>query len=113
MQHLESRRHHAEPTRDVGAEHAGLDGLDVTADICLGLEDAAVLREFVEDGLVLVGEHNVCLEGLREKSDLNIRTVRKIIGSEIIKECSNVSTTMIFFTSLSNFMSLCASFVLA
>ena len=52
------------PARYICSENSRLYGLHVTSNICLALHHPPVLRHLVQDGLLLVGEHNVCFECL-------------------------------------------------
>lgn len=62
-----SRLYHFETARDVTPKHSRLQRLHVTAHVSLGVQDVAVVCQFVEDLLLLVGEDDVGVEGLHHK----------------------------------------------
>jgi len=62
--------HHFEAAGDVAAEHARLQGLHVAAHVGLRVQDVSVVRHLVEHLLLLVGEHDVGVEGLHHQQGL-------------------------------------------
>ena len=62
--------YHSEATWDVRSEDAGLDRLHMTAHIRLRVKYVTVVCQLVEDGLLLVWEDDVSVEGLDHKQGL-------------------------------------------
>lgn len=62
--------YHFETARDVTAENSGLQRLHVAAHVGLRVHDVAVAGHFVEHLLLLVGENDVCVEGLNHEQGL-------------------------------------------
>lgn len=63
----ELKLYHFETAGDVTAEHPWLQRLHVAAHVGLRVHDVAVVCQFVEDLLLLVGEDDVCVEGLHHE----------------------------------------------
>merc|ERR1719319_221473 len=67
---LEGRGDKSEPAGDICPEHSGLNGLDVTPNIRLALQNVAVFRHLVQLRLLLVRENYVGVESFNAEKSL-------------------------------------------
>merc|ERR1719319_1130581 len=67
---LEGRGYKPEPAGDICPEHSGLNGLDVTPNIGLALQNVAVFSHLVQLRLLLVRENYVGVESFNAEKSL-------------------------------------------
>lgn len=66
--------YHFETAGNVTAKYPRLQGFDMTPHIGLRIHDVAIVRQLVEDLLLLIGEDDVGVEGLHHEQGLTQRS---------------------------------------